>query len=198
MKDSLILYYNYEIRRGDKLIKKTRNQRCWSLIRQFLDLLFWEFAQQGVTFTDTSNTPRTLTQTDTGAKAEEYKRWRLNAAANTNTYGVVIGTGSAAVSISDYQLTSIINHGTSAGQLQHSAVTFGAPTTDAAGTTFIVTRIFTNGSGGSITVSEIGLIAQVVSTSTYYTLIARDLVSPAITLANGESITINYTFTTTV
>jgi hypothetical protein len=158
-------------------------------------MLYWEFTGADTACTDTSNTSRTLSIHLTN----DSRIWLFTAGIGDTNYGNVVGTGDTAVQVTDYALQTLIAHGTSAGQLQYSAVTFGAPATDATGTSFVVTRVFTNGTGGDVTVKEIGLNAYwSPDTPIYYFLIARDILSPAITLANGEALTVNYTFATTV
>ena len=59
--------------------------------------------------------------------------------------------------------------------------------------TFTLRRYFTNKSGGTISISEIGLAAMNVGT-----MIARDLVSPAVDVLNDETLKTEYTFQITV
>lgn len=59
--------------------------------------------------------------------------------------------------------------------------------------TFTLRRYFTNKSGGTISISEIGLAAMQVAT-----MIARDLVSPAVDVLNNETLKTEYTFQITV
>lgn len=119
---------------------------------------------------------------------------RTDASTATSTYGIHVGTSTAAESINDTSLTTQIAHGTSAGQLQYGAVSYAAPSTTATTTTFRVTRVFTNGSGGTITVQEIGLVSQNGSNSF---LLIRDLTG-AVAVTNGAQLTVNYDFTTTI
>jgi hypothetical protein len=73
-------------------------------------------------------------------------------------------------------------------------MTYGAPSTTATTTTFRLTRVFTNGSGGTVTVQEIGLVSG-NGTNNY--LWVRDLTG-AVTVTNGQQLTVNYDFTTTI
>ena len=58
---------------------------------------------------------------------------------------------------------------------------------------FTVRRYFTNKSGGSITINEVGIYALDKEIA-----IARDLVSPGVAVANNETLKIEYTFQITV
>lgn len=188
----------YEVSVHDlKTGKRVRHKkaRCYSFVQQFAYLLRSYMANSPNidTALDTSNTSRTLNPMNYGISIFD-----MTAASTDTTHGSVVGTSSTAAAITDVALGTKIAHGTSSGQLQYSAVTFGAPSTDSTSTSFIVTRVFTNGSGGSIGVNEIGLISQCSTTaSTRQFLIARDVVS-TITVSNGQALTLNYTLKTTV
>jgi hypothetical protein len=58
---------------------------------------------------------------------------------------------------------------------------------------FTVRRYFTNKSGGSITVNEVGIYALMRELA-----IARDLVSPGVAVLNNETLKVEYTFQITV
>jgi len=143
-----------------------------------------------------------------------YRYFRLNVSSNVNhsyylyvaelvLYRTSSGTVPS-VTINDYRLNNLISHGTGTNQLQYSAETFGAPSTDASKTTMVFTRVFTNQSASSIAIKEIGMVisrwsAFITSTNnTYKLLIARDVLDPPITLAVGESVTVNYTLSTAI
>ena len=115
------------------------------------------------------------------------------AAAATSTFGVVVGTGAVAPTISDYQLGAQIAHGVGVGQLQYSAVTFGAPASDATTSQVTITRNFANASGGAITVNEIGLYCRAYYSSAIgYFMIIRDVIAGGISVPNGQTLTVNY------
>ena len=171
---------------------------CHSFTAQMAKLLFnvgpfacARFAPEATTDTDgdsitTSQTSSTNIQMGV----------RTDASSATSTYGIQVGTGTSAESISDTKLQTQISHGTSAGNLQYGTVTYGAPSTTATTTTFRITRVFTNGSGGTVTVQEIGLVCRgAISTANF--LIIRDITG-AVAVNNGQQLTVNYDFTTTI
>ncbi|MEM4066569.1 MAG: hypothetical protein QXV17_06895 [Candidatus Micrarchaeaceae archaeon] len=120
-------------------------------------------------------------------------------------YGILVGNGGGGVGVEDQQLVQQILNGTSTGQLQYGSVTVGSvnlnPTSNTA--TFSITRSFTNNSGGSITVTEVGLALKVAVSSNYvvvgsgHMLVAHDFLSQSVTVANGQSLTVTYTYTLT-
>ena len=200
MRDSLSLYYQL-IKKDStgRIIKTYRKYKARSFVRQFLEIFVMQYGfidETGNTIRDTSNTVRTWSWSGNWDNGWTYPF--LNAPVNNTTYGSVVGSADTAVTISDYALATKIAHGTGTGQLQYSVETFGAPTTDAAGSTWIASRVFTNGSGDSVTIKEIGLIVQQYIDAYCYFLIARDVLASPVTLANGETVTLNYTFLTAV
>ena len=173
----------------DGKVTEKRVMRSESFVRQFTELLF---------ITITSNwTSNPYPIRDTG----NVVRWvytyreaylRCDAGAGNGALGVVVGTGTVAPTIDDYALGAIIAHGTGAGQLQYSAMTFGAPASDATTSQFTLTRDFANGSGGAITVNEIGLFVQAYDDAYQYFMTIRDVIAGGISVPNGQTLTVNY------
>ena len=130
----------------------------------------------------------------------------ITADATEDTYGIVVGTNGLGVgSIAgisstvagpdDWALKLQIEHGTSAGQLSYGAMTVDPFNYSTGEITF--RRTFTNNSGGSVTVGEVGIIGN--TNTTDFFLITRDirdkmLTTLNITLADTEILTITYTF----
>jgi len=117
---------------------------------------------------------------------------KAGAGSGNDDFGIQAGTGTNAVSINDTALQTKIAHGTGSGQLQYGAVTFGATACDASKCECTITRDFANGSGGDITVNELGLVLQMYDGGNKNILVARDVVSGGIAVANGQTLTVNY------
>jgi len=124
------------------------------------------------------------------------------APANDSSYGIVVGSGTNAVVISDYKLGSQITNGTGSGQLVYGQHTLVGPTVDTTNNKayFSFVRSFVNRSGSTITVSECGIIARNywkdgggVRQDVKY-LIIRDLINPPIQVPNTATLTITYYF----
>lgn len=120
----------------------------------------------------------------------------LNGAIN-NAQGIVVGGSAEPFSAEDFCMWSNIAPGSAAGQLVYDATILGAATYDSGTKTWTTTHLrqFNNNSGGSITVNEIGLTSFLRVGSNWTTfLLARDVLSSPVAVANGAQLTITYTF----
>ena len=190
----LNLYYQIEVRdRGGRLLRRTRRRRAHSYVKQFIQSLASLLSYAAVSSVlDINNASKTLGTTNSG-------KMQADGTAAEAAKGPVAGTGSTAVSISDYALASLIAHGTGAGQLQYGACTYSAVSVVGATASFTVTRVLTNGSGASITISEVGMhINHATSAGADQTFLAvRDLVSGGLAVPNGGAATLVYTISVT-
>jgi len=170
-------------------VVERRVQKSRSFVRQFLDMLVIQMAPSNAMY---ARIARELTG-GYGSLWHDDNSMNATAGAGTTVCGVIVGTGVAAPTINDFLMSAQIGHGTGAGQLQYGNVAFGAVADDAVGAHFTVTRDFANGSGGSITVNEIGLAFSFNAggVSKYY-LVIRDVVSPGLAVPNGQTLTVNY------
>jgi len=180
------LYYKYHItNQHGKIRKKSRKLVAHSFLGNFAKFLNVRFTRYPGSLTDVTNVARTVYASD--------NIMYLHAGAGAVTYGLVVGTDNTAVDINDYNLGALITHGVGGGQLQYSACTIALPSSDATTTTTTVTRVFSNDSGGIVTINEIGIIG---GSGTPW-LIVRDIPSP-IAIGDGEQLTLNYLLQTTV
>lgn len=117
----------------------------------------------------------------------------INAESGEEYWGLVVGTGDMAEDNENYRLESKIPHGSGAGELEHGGTSYNDPVASGSYYQWHIYRTFTNSSGSSIEVKEIG--AQVryqASPAAKYALIWRDVLSPTITVPNGQVLTVNY------
>jgi hypothetical protein len=165
-----------------------RRYRSRSFVIGFLNNIFSGLSAQGITNTNTAGSQYTVSDTD---------GMIVNAGSNNGNYGIVIGQGTSAPSIINYNLSIFIQNGAGVGQMQYGAVSITSAVTNTSTNTgyITVTRTFTNNSGSSITVSEVGIIAWsgtgTLQTNQYY-LITHDLLPTPITVPNGSSLSISY------
>jgi predicted outer membrane repeat protein len=179
-------------------VTEHRVQKSESFLAQFLQLLYVQMTYQPdsiMSVRDTSNVLRDVKSYLSTGTGNRNVTFDMANVANDTTFGILVGTGNTAPTITDYMMETLIAHGVGAGQLQYGAVTFGAPASDATTSQITVTRNFANGSGGAITVNEIGLACRAVygtGTSIENFLIVRDVIGGGINVPNGQTLTVNY------
>ncbi|MDO9580605.1 MAG: hypothetical protein Q7J06_08565 [Bacteroidales bacterium] len=108
--------------------------------------------------------------------------------------GIQVGIGVGAVTPTDTALATRILHGTQAGRLEYGGCELvGIAFADPNGQ-FTTRRYFTNNSGGAITVNEVGIYSVGTDYDSYAWpfLIARDLVSPGVAVANTQLLRVSY------
>jgi hypothetical protein len=131
-----------------------------------------------------------------------------NTHTNYQTYlvGIMVGSGQQSNPASAYNLAAPIANGTGAGQLAYQAPTL--PSTiiiNGNSAYFYIEQTYVNQSGGTITITEVGIVVEVYltvytgsSSATYNQgniLMWYDVLSSSISVPNGGSVTIYYTFT---
>jgi hypothetical protein len=116
-------------------------------------------------------------------------------------YGIVVGSGTSTPTINDFELGNQIQNGTGANQLQYGNMTALTVIISSANNQMILEfqRTFVNGSGASVTVTEVGLIFNLAflsgpssNTSNAYCLILHDLLPNAVIIPNGGSLSVTY------
>jgi len=187
----------YEVKDKDgKLIQKGKfPAKSWvgNIIR-LLNMLWDVWASVTTTYSfyvyglktlilDTTNTARSF-----GINAGASGNFGGEAPAGDTSAGILVGTSDTPVSISQYNLLGLIPHGTGAGQLSYGATVVEDLTTDTI-YLFRVIRTFTNSSGATITVREIGLFLKLTAQSFMF---ARDVPPSPISVPNGSTLTIRY------
>ncbi len=121
---------------------------------------------------------------------------------DTTTKGIRVGTGSTAESFEDYVLGTQISHGDAGGELRYFEMQANNYSWSG-GTRQWTTefrRYFTNHSGGSIVVAELGLVAELfhATLGTSYFMVLRDVPASTVTIAHHELLRAQYVFTTPV
>jgi hypothetical protein len=131
---------------------------------------------------------------------------------NTNSVGnspsyflmIQVGSGSRSNPYSAYSLAAPIANGSGAGQLTYGSATLPISITINGNIAyFYIIQTYNNISGGTVTITEVGIIAYLTlanyfNTNVYKignTLIWYDVLSSPISVPNGGSVTIYYTFT---
>jgi len=191
------LYITIEVHDPDGRRRYYRRARAHSFVLQYLQHirgLIGNVQQTGVA--DTGATSRTLQYTNAGANVRH-----LNLEPESgSTQGLVVGTGTTAVTILDTALAALIATGSGAGQLTYGTQTINAVAGAGSSRSFSMVRIFTNDSAGNIVVAECG--AYVSSNDSggtqRYFLAWRDVLGSTVTVVPAQTITVTYTLTISV
>jgi len=178
---------------GDLLFKQKKPVRSF--------LYNWTKALYGLSYGDCQSQAATLK--DTGGTDRAYPNlynenrpvFRFTSVEGETTFGILVGNGTTEVTLDDYNLASKIAHGTGAGQLYYYE-TNTHHYTDSDRSYLEVYRLLLNKSSSNVTVSEVGLAfyEMDVSGSTYFFLILRDLVDPAVTVEPAQTLQVKYIF----
>jgi len=185
--------YELEIRdKHGKLLSKVKGL-SHSFVKHFI-LILRAMAYGGTTkasLTDTAGNGRQQTFTSTASQPLE--PLDINGEANDDTHGIVVGDSDIAFDKLQYNLQGKISHGSGAGQLVYNASTVESVTDTDNESYFRVIRTFTNNSGATITVKEIGIVARAhYDGNTWYFLIARDVLASPQSVPDGASLTVRY------
>ena len=172
-----------------------------SFVLQFLQLLEILMAHayadtaHNVSIKDTGGVSRTV---QVGSTFYVVNYMAVEAVATTQTYGVMVGTGTNAPATDDYTLQTQIAHGSGAGQMQYGACSMSAAGIVGANVDLYLVRPFINGSGSTITLKEVGVVVSNLYSSNGqgFFLIAHDSVDQAV--ANTECALVSYDIRTTV
>lgn len=174
-----------------EIISDTGEQRSHSFVLQFLEA-FYAMASEttySITLIDSTELDwsAAIAITMVGGAGDVYT-------------GIVVGTGTAAEANTDYAMSALIAHGTGAGQLQYGSQAFTAPAVAGSNVDFVTDRSFINGSGASISVTEIGVHVRPYgyAGASYCRLAIRDLLSSSVAIGNGLTLTVQYILRTTV
>jgi hypothetical protein len=159
-----------------------------SYVIAFLDLLSVMINQTNRNIVDTSGNSQSI-----GTNSVNF---RASAAGGDSSYGIVVGTGTNTVTLTDYNLQTLIANGSGSGQLNYSIVTLTSPTTTGSTRSFTISRSFQNSYTSSTTINELGL--NVYGYSNHPLMILRDLIPGGQAVDPNNTVTVAYTISITV
>jgi len=195
-----------KIEKDGKIIQQGK-QPMRSLLANYIKLLYGLVLAPGIypgksgaatstTITKPDGTSASIPTEWYGASSGGGTPMACNAPDNDSSYGIVVGNGTKSVAISDYALASQIAHGTGAGQLDYnvSTISFSVDTSvSPAVGKIVLSRTFTNSSGATINITEVGIIARNYWKDNIPTildtkfLIMRDLLAQTYQVPNGAT-----------
>jgi len=128
----------------------------------------------------------------------------INADDDDDSYGIVVGQGTTPPTPDDYTMQSKIAHGTGSGQLDYGPHTFLDVVVNDNESSFKVSRVFTNNSGAVVNVQELGIIVYqyiyfrvsntIKASNEIKFLILRDVLGSPVSVPDGATLTVRYTF----
>lgn len=181
--------YKLELRSPGRTFRNRGFRPSHSFVQQFVQLLRAQFNQADeANVRDILNTLRTV---DWDAALQ---RLAFDAGAGVWVWGPQIGTDDTAEAVDDHALGAPIEHGGGAGEMDFAATTIAAIAVVADDVRCDISRTFTNNSGNTITVKEVGLTSY---SGVYNFLCIRDLPSPTYEVPNGGVLTLTYRIYTT-
>ena len=177
------LYYEVIVKDKDGRLLAHLKQPARSWLKQWSQLIYGGMSGVAQSVLDTNGVSRTQSAT--------YDLLGIAGLAGNASLGVVAGTGTNPVTINDYRLQSQIVHGVGVGQFNHQATEIiYPPSVSGSECYFQVKRIFINGSGGMVSVNEIGVYGAI--TSSYQACIIRDVLVGTVNIPDGGSMTVIY------
>jgi hypothetical protein len=193
------IYWEMEVRDENGKLLKFKRFKAHSYLKQYSGLLKGIMTHKysvdnsgNVTIKDTSGTDRTYPKS--GAYVQ-FGCMPIMADVSEGDYGIVIGTSDTANTKDTYAMGGVIAHGSGSGQMLYGTTTIENPTNPSGNDwVFRIIRIFTNNSGASITVKEIGITVKAYDSGGVfrYFLIARDVISASVNVPSGSTLTVRY------
>lgn len=153
-----------------------------TLLSNFIAILASHLAQAAQNMTDVGGVARSC--------VAAIRNFDANAAGAITTYGLVVGSGTTAVTMADYKLQTQVT-----SNVGHGINSFLVENPDAATCRVAVTRVFTNSTGSTLNITEVGL--YVIGTANLWKIcIDRALYS--VSVPNGENLSLTYRITVTL
>jgi hypothetical protein len=188
-------YLTIEIKDKHGQLISYEKKEANSYVQAFIDLLFVYLTDTSLAgVTDTGNTGRTI-----GYLTSQIQVNGLCVAASAvSDRGIVVGTGTGAVAVTNYALGTQIVHGSGAGQLYYNASQAQAPTTVGSTHSFTLIRSFTNSTASTITIQEVGIYAVFYGTDTNERKFCIDRTLTTKAVPASATATVTYTIGVTV
>jgi hypothetical protein len=153
-------------------------RRSNTLLRAFAQYLTVHMGQASQNIIDKTNTSR--------SQGINNQAFDVTASAGITTKGILIGTGTSAVTRADYNLQTQVT-----ASITHGAMSISVENPDVDTWRVLLERAFTNNTGAALNITEVGLMTQ--SSIAYFYLLDRTLYN--LTINNGAARTISYRIT---
>lgn len=165
-----------------RLIKRFPWKSANSLLKQFIQVLAVQMSQIAQSIRTTINTLISL-----GAETSSFQ---VNAGIDITTWGILIGTGTTAVTMTDYKLVTQVS-----ANVAHGAVSLAVENPDAATWRLAISRAFTNNTGASLGIREVAIYFD---PGAWAEMICLDRTLYSVDVPNGVAVTFTYRITVTL
>lgn len=170
--------------RGPKGIKRLPWVKANCLLKQFMQALKVQLSTEAETMALVAGGTASI-----GANAYMF---RANAGGTITNYGIVVGTGTDAVTMTDTKLQTQVTT-----NIAHGITSFLLENPDAATWRAAITRTITNNTGVTLNITEVGLyVATNAAPGTNVVCADRTLYS--VSIPNGEVLALTYRITITL
>ena len=163
----------------NNVVRRYPWKRANSLLKQFIQLLTVQLSQTNQTIKKTNGVDQ--------AGGVYASNFACNADADLTLIGIVIGTGITPVTMTDYKLQTQVTT-----NIAHAAVSFAVENPDTSTWRIAITRGFTNNTGATLSVKEVGL--YVFFTASSY-VVCADRTLYAVDVPSGVTLTLTYRIT---
>ena len=186
--------------RKGRILEKIK-QKSRSFLKQFIQLIEVQTNQVNKSITDITGADRSVNIQDTNlfctpGGGHGYVD-PLQRNVQVENVGVVVGSGTTAVTPTDTKLETKIAHGTGSGQLVYLGCGLKPVVISGSDAYVDLIRFFENQSGGNVTINEVGIYA-IGATQQWGFCICRDVLSSSITVADGQLLKVRYRVKVTV
>jgi len=186
--------------RKGQLLEKIK-QKSRSFLKQFIQLIEVQTNQAAKTITDIVGTDRSVGALDINLFCVPGGGYGYVDPSQRNVQvenvGVVVGSGTTAVTPTDTKLETKIAHGTGSGQLVYLGCGLKPVVISGSDAYIDLVRFFENQSGGDVTINEVGIYA-IGATQQWGFCICRDVLSSSITVGDGQLLKVRYRIKVTV
>jgi len=197
-KARIIAEYEVEVRDKNGKLLSHEKGICKSFVANFISWLSIWFSittpnteASAININDTGNSSRAIP-----IQGSAYQGYygTFSGAIGVTAFGIVIGSGNTPTTISDIALTTLITHGTGAGQLVYNAQTQEPVSVVAPNAGVRATRTFTNNGSASVTAYEFGWYFSQYDTtgSQRFFCMMHDLFTTPQTVPVGATMTVRY------
>ncbi len=184
---------------GGKITYDSGDVPSHSFVRQFLDMMqvIWGNVTSPVGITKTTTGIKYTMAADTHWDKADYP-FSIDNDLDDENWGILLGDDDSIPEANDnFRMDSVITSGAGVGQLNYGATSWDTGVTvDGNECRWGFTRSMTNNSGRDVVVKEIGAYVRINQFPLHYALIMRDVLSPAITIPDTETIIVTYTIKT--